>query len=121
MPATSASTNVTSTSGATPSIVKGADTIIASNKWRFHECYTKALTVSAKDGGEVRVTVVVGLNGDVTSATIASSTASTELAECLRQAFFAMKFAEPEGGTVTFTVPVVLSGTSSMPSWKKKY
>ena len=55
------------------------------------------------------MTVRVGEGGEVTSASLASSDAGSGLAQCIVSSFAAMKFAQPDGGSATFTVPVVLS------------
>lgn len=89
--------------------VKDADSVIARNRWRFKACYTKALASDATAGGTVKVTVKVGEGGEVVSASAASSDAPSGLTQCIVSSFNAMKFSAPEGGSATFTVPVVLS------------
>lgn len=89
--------------------VKDADSVIARNRWRFKACYNKALATDASAGGTVKVTVHVGEGGEVTGANVASSDAPGGLTSCIVAAFASMKFAEPDGGSATFTVPVVLS------------
>ncbi|MBK7399432.1 MAG: AgmX/PglI C-terminal domain-containing protein [Myxococcales bacterium] len=89
--------------------VKDADSVIARNKWRFKACYQKALASDPNAGGTVKITVKVGEGGEVTSASIASNDASSALGACIQSSFMSMKFAEPDGGSATFTVPVVLS------------
>ncbi|MBS2019890.1 MAG: AgmX/PglI C-terminal domain-containing protein [Deltaproteobacteria bacterium] len=89
--------------------VKDADSVIARNKWRFKACYQKALATDPNAGGTVKITVKVGEGGEVTSASIASNDTSSTLAACIQSSFMSMKFAEPDGGSATFTVPVVLS------------
>ncbi len=89
--------------------VKDADSVIARNRWRFKACYSKALASDPNAGGTVKVTVRVGEGGEVTGANLASSDAGAGLAQCIVSAFLGMKFSEPDGGSATFTVPVVLS------------
>jgi hypothetical protein len=89
--------------------VKDADSVIARNRWRFKACYTKALASDPNAGGTVKVTVRVGEGGEVTSASLASSDAGGALSQCIVSSFASMKFSEPDGGSATFTVPVVLS------------
>jgi hypothetical protein len=88
--------------------VKDVDSVVARNRWRFKACYNKALASDPNAGGTVRVTVRVGESGEVTSAT-GSGDAGAALTSCIASAFNSMKFSEPEGGSATFTVPVVLS------------
>ncbi|MGZ3451355.1 MAG: AgmX/PglI C-terminal domain-containing protein [Polyangiales bacterium] len=87
---------------------KDADSVIARNRWRFKSCYDKALALDPNAGGTVRVTVRVGDDGGVTSAS-ASGDAPAGLTECVRVAFTAMKFSSPDNGSAQFTAPVVLS------------
>jgi len=89
--------------------VKDADSVIARNRWRFKACYTKALANDPSAGGTVKVTVKVGEGGEVVSASAASSDAPSGLTQCIVSSFNSMKFSAPEGGSSTFTVPVVLS------------
>jgi len=89
--------------------VKDADSVIARNRWRFKACYNKALASDPNAGGTVKVTVRVGEGGEVISASQASSDAPAGLASCIVSSFQSMKFAAPDGGSATFTVPVVLS------------
>jgi hypothetical protein len=96
-------------SAAGASNVKDADSVIARNRWRFKACYNKALASDPSAGGTVRVTVRVGEGGEVISASQASSDAPAGLASCIVSSFQSMKFSAPDGGSATFTVPVVLS------------
>ena len=105
VPSGEASTGV----AAGASNVKDADSVIARNRWRFKACYNKALASDPSAGGTVKVTVRVGQGGEVSSASVASSDAPGGLTQCIVSAFSGMHFAEPDGGTATFTVPVVLS------------
>lgn len=89
--------------------VKDADSVIARNRWRFKACYNKALASDPSAGGTVKVTVKVGEGGEVISASQASSDAPSGLTQCIVSSFNAMKFSPPDGGSATFTVPVVLS------------
>jgi outer membrane biosynthesis protein TonB len=89
--------------------VKDVDSVIARNRWRFKNCYTKALATDPTAGGTVRVTVKVGEGGEVVSASAASSDAPSGLTQCIVGSFNSMKFSPPDGGSATFTVPVVLS------------
>jgi outer membrane biosynthesis protein TonB len=89
--------------------VKDADSVIARNRWRFKACYNKALASDPNAGGTVKVTVKVGEGGEVISASQASSDAPAGLTSCIVSSFQAMKFSPPDGGSATFTVPVVLS------------
>ncbi|MBI2391152.1 MAG: energy transducer TonB [Deltaproteobacteria bacterium] len=89
--------------------VKDADSVIARNRWRFKACYNKALASDASAGGTVKVTVKVGEGGEVVNAGVASSDAPSGLTQCIVSSFRSMKFSPPDGGSATFTVPVVLS------------
>ncbi len=89
--------------------VKDADSVIARNRWRFKACYNKALASDPNAGGTVKVTVKVGEGGEVVSASPASSDAGGSLTQCIVSSFMSMKFSAPDGGSATFTVPVVLS------------
>lgn len=89
--------------------VKDADGVIARNRWRFKACYNKALAADPTAGGTVKVTVKVGEGGEVVSASKASSDAPGDLTQCIVSSFNSMKFSPPDGGSATFTVPVVLS------------
>ena len=89
--------------------VKDADSVIARNRWRFKACYNKALASDPTAGGTVKVSVRVGQGGEVSSASVASSDAPSGLTQCIVSAFSGMHFAEPDGGSASFTVPVVLS------------
>ncbi len=89
--------------------VKDVDSVIARNRWRFKACYNKALASDPTAGGTVKVLVKVGEGGEVVSASSASSTATPDLTNCIVNSFRAMKFSAPDGGSATFTAPVVLS------------
>lgn len=89
--------------------VKDADSVIARNRWRFKACYNKALATDPSAGGTVKVTVKVGEGGEVVNAGVASSDAPSALTQCIVSSFRSMKFSPPDGGSATFTVPVVLS------------
>lgn len=105
--APSGDANTGAAAGATN--VKDADSVIARNRWRFKACYNKALASDPTAGGTVKVTVKVGEGGEVVSASPASSDAPSGLTQCIVSSFNSMKFSAPEGGSATFTVPVVLS------------
>jgi outer membrane biosynthesis protein TonB len=96
-------------SAAGASNVKGVDSVIASNRWRFKACYNKALASDPTAGGTVKVSVKIGEGGEVVSASPASSDAPGGLTQCIVSSFMSMKFSPPDGGTAQFTVPVVLS------------
>ncbi|GAC1351364.1 MAG: hypothetical protein NVS3B20_05090 [Polyangiales bacterium] len=85
------------------------DTVIAKNRFRFKECYNRALSRDLSSGGAIHVRVTVGPTGVVRSAAIASTTASQDLSECIRLSFLEMKFPPQDEESKQFTVPVVLS------------
>jgi outer membrane biosynthesis protein TonB len=105
VPQGNASTGVAAGAGNLPD----ADSKIAQNRWRFRACYTKALATDPSAGGTIRVTVHVGEGGEVTGANAASSDAGAALTSCVVSAFSSIHFSPPDGGSATFTVPVVLS------------
>lgn len=110
----SSSTSAISAASSSPSTSDTsleADATIAKNRWRFKKCYTHALAKNPNAGGAIRVKVTVDPSGAVTSATLASTTADAELSQCIVEAFPPMLFPHPvpEGRSITYTVPVVLS------------
>jgi len=95
--------------GPQPGVPKDVDSVIARNRWRFRACFTKEIAGGNTSGGTVNVMVKVGDGGSVISSSSASTTASAALTQCVVGSFYSMKFAEPDGGTSQFKVPVVLS------------
>jgi hypothetical protein len=90
-------------------VPKDVDSVIARNRWRFRACFSKEIAGGATNGGTINVMVKVGEGGSVISSSAASTTASSALTQCVVGAFSTMKFAEPDGGSSQFKVPVVLS------------
>jgi len=88
-------------------VPKDVDSVIARNRRRFRGCFTKEIAGGNTGGSTVNVMVKVGEGGSVISSSSASTTASAALTQCVVASFYSMKFAEPDGGTSQFNVPVV--------------
>ena len=91
-----------------PNVPKDANSVIAGAKWRFKACYTKELSKNPDAAGTVKVTVETDAGGKVLSSSGApGGTLSANVAQCVQNAFYALKFADTDTGA-TFNVPVVL-------------
>jgi len=95
---------------AAPPTGSDASAVVARNRWRFRACFTKALATDPAAGGKVEVSVTLDADGNVSDAKASSTTCSTDLTACVVDSFKMMKFAAPEGGSGTLSIPIVLTG-----------
>lgn len=63
--------------------VPGAETVVAKTRSKFEHCYEKALLADAKAAGTIKLSIVVGANGNVDKLKVVSSSVSTALETCV--------------------------------------
>jgi TonB family protein len=82
--------------------------VVRSHLGAIRLCFERALNRDPNLRGTVKVKFVIGPDGKVRSADDAGSQmASTEVVECVRDAFRKLTFPPPDGGTVTVVYPIV--------------
>lgn len=94
-----------------------AQSVIASLQGKIRTCYINGLASDPKLRGQVRVAMVVGLEGAVTSAVDDKSTLpDKDVIGCIANVMKQAKFPKPTGGTARVVVPIVFSpeGTSDV-------
>jgi hypothetical protein len=110
-PAGKKSTASVSTSGVSASGSLPADVIkrvIARAKPSITACYEKQLAKNPKLAGTVKVSLVIGRSGEVSSvSTDGSSLADPTVASCVARVIGTLKFPAPSGGIVKVVYPFV--------------
>lgn len=88
--------------------VPGASGVIAGLQGAFRRCYMAGLRDDPEMKGSVRITVKIGPNGEVMSASpTPSGTVSAKVASCMAGKIAGAQFARPTGGgTATLLVPI---------------
>ena len=82
--------------------------IVRLNFGRFRGCATQNHRPPVVPKGRVTVRFVIGHDGSVTSVSDAGSTVANEgFVRCVLDAFTTLRFAPPEGGTITVIYPLV--------------
>jgi len=83
--------------------------VVAGMRAGFRACYNQGLAQNPDMSGSVRVTAVIGPNGEVRSASAApSGSISGAVASCIASRVRSSQFDPPEGGTATVVIPVTL-------------
>ena len=100
-------TNV-ATAVANATALPGAESVVARNRWRFKNCYAKALAMDPSVEGTAKVAVKIGADGFVSSASAVSSNLPGALTSCVASSCNAMKFQEPASGTAMLMVTIAL-------------
>jgi TonB family protein len=76
----------------------------------FRHCYEKRLKVVPNLKGKVVIRFTIGTAGRITNISVTSnSTGDSAVAKCIQRKVRSWKFSSPEGGSATFTYPIVLS------------
>jgi len=76
----------------------------------FRYCYEKRLKVVPNLKGKVVIRFTIGSAGRITNINVTSnSTQDSAVAQCIIKKVRSWKFSSPEGGSATFTYPIVLS------------
>lgn len=89
--------------------VSNVSRVVAGMRAGFRACYNQGLAQNPDMSGSVRVTAVIGPNGEVRSATAApSGSISGAVASCIASRVRSSQFDPPEGGTATVVIPVTL-------------
>jgi hypothetical protein len=84
--------------------------IVRQNFGRFRLCYENGLRNNPKLQGRVSVRFVIGRNGIVSNVSNGSSTLPDGgVVSCVVRAFYGLSFAQPEGGIVTVTYPIMFA------------
>ncbi|MCB9727557.1 MAG: TonB family protein [Deltaproteobacteria bacterium] len=90
-----------------PTAVKS---VFARRKGAVQYCYEKALKVNEKLKGKVVIQFTIGPAGRITSISVTeNSTGDSSVGQCIMDKVRSWKFTPPEGGSVTFSFPFVLS------------
>ena len=90
--------------------------IVRLNYGRFRACYHRGLLRHPALGGRVSSRFVIGLDGKVAAAQVASSELEDgDVERCIAEAFHQLRFPRPEGGIVTVEYPLVFHLDSDAP------
>ena len=87
--------------------VPNADSVVASLRGRFRNCYQKGLLEDSTMSGKVTISVKVGSNGEVVSSDVVSSSGlSPTVGRCIADVAKRATFGAPGGGGSTLQIPV---------------
>ncbi|MEC8024588.1 MAG: AgmX/PglI C-terminal domain-containing protein [Myxococcota bacterium] len=76
----------------------------------FRSCYESRLKVNPNLSGKITLRFTIGTAGRITNISVAkNSTGDSAVGSCILRKVKRWKFASPEGGSKTFTYPIVLS------------
>ncbi len=87
--------------------VANANAVVAGARAGFRACYKRAMDEDPTMHGSVRVTLKVGPNGEVSSASAAGASGlSSSLVNCLVGRVRGLQFDPPQGGGATLVIPM---------------
>jgi TonB family protein len=86
--------------------ISNAALVVASMRSAFRACYQALLDQEPKASGTVKLSIKVGADGNVTSATATPSGNVDGAVECVRERALRAKFDPPAGGAAVVNVPV---------------
>jgi hypothetical protein len=90
--------------------VANAASVLAGMRSGFRRCYTRGLQDDPNMRGKVKITVKIGPNGEVLSATPSEVQGlSAYVIACITARVQLAQFAPPEGGGATVVIPVTLA------------
>ena len=91
-----------------------AQSVITGIQGKIRTCYINGLASDPKLRGQVRIALVVGLEGDVISAVDDKSTLpDKDVVGCIANVMKQAKFPKPTGGTARVVVPIMFSPEGS--------
>jgi hypothetical protein len=101
--------------------IRNAAAVVMSLRGAFRACYQRELESTPHASGKIRLSVLVGQDGRVSSTTAeVAGNLSPATVECVRATASAARFDAPEGGRAVVRVPITfqLSGDSTLgPCW----
>lgn len=104
----------TSVSGRLPA--ESIQRVVRLNFGKFRGCYQKGLLRNPLLEGRIATRFTIGRDGSVGSVSVADSTMDDkEVESCVAKAFYGLQFAQPEGGVIVVTYPIVFSNDPDEP------